>query len=115
MKRNIRSFLLFLFAALCLVSGCGAQGGQPQARAQTDASLPPEERVERILSAMTPAEMENRKNFTDRTASFLPLIPLISNPPSSSVQNAHQRPVLFIQFPENPVIPVIDRPHRRIS
>lgn len=56
MKRNIRSFLLFLFAALCLVSGCGAQGGQPQARAQTDASIPPEERVERILSAMTPAE-----------------------------------------------------------
>ena len=56
MKRSIRSFLLFLFVALCLLSGCGAQGGDSQARKQEDAALSPEQRAEKRLGEMTVAE-----------------------------------------------------------
>ncbi|MBR5162685.1 MAG: hypothetical protein IKW79_01525, partial [Schwartzia sp.] len=53
MKRFFIPLAAVLFVALCLASGCGAQSGQQQTRAQADASLPPEERAEKILNAMT--------------------------------------------------------------
>ena len=56
MKRRIRSFWLFLFAALWLVSGCGAQSGEPQKHGEAEAPLSPELRVEKLLGSMTPAE-----------------------------------------------------------